>query len=91
MKRVSLRTLAIGLLALALPVSTVMADFEEAQAYIDLDGSLVGYINFEDDGKKNGAALNEIYQQVQTRGHPGGCALPGECPTRDGSAHRRVF
>lgn len=66
MKRVSLRTLAIGLLALALPVSTVMADFEEAQAYIDLDGSLVGYINFEDDGKKIGAALNEIYQQVQT-------------------------
>lgn len=55
---------------------TTSANFLEAQGYIDLDGSLVGYIDFEGDGEMIGTALNDIYQQVLTASpgmppHPG--------------------
>lgn len=58
--------LAVSLCAAAFSTLTTSANFKEAQAYIDLDGSLVGYIDFEGDGAKIGTALNEIYQQVLT-------------------------
>lgn len=56
--------LASVLLALTLTSSTALANFEEASAHIDLDGSMLGYMNFEGDGLEIGTALNEIYQQI---------------------------
>jgi len=59
-------SLAIALLTLTFTSSTASANFEEASAHIDLDGSMVGYMDFEGDGQEIGTALNEIYQQVLT-------------------------
>jgi type IV pilus assembly protein PilA len=42
------------------------ADFKEASAHIDLDGSMLAYIDFEGDGQEIGTALNNIYQQALT-------------------------
>lgn len=38
--------------------------FDAASQHIDLDGELVGYIDFEGDGQEIGTALNVIYQKV---------------------------
>lgn len=43
---------------------TASASFEEASAYIDIDGSMVGYMDFEGDGQEIGTALNAIYEQL---------------------------
>ncbi|TVP80161.1 MAG: hypothetical protein EA353_04595 [Puniceicoccaceae bacterium] len=51
-------------LAATLPTSSASANFADAQAHIDLDGSMIGYIDFAGDGDKIGAALNEIYQEI---------------------------
>lgn len=56
--------LAASVFAATFPILSTSASFEEAQPYIDLDGSLVGYIDFQNDGNEIGTALNTIYQQV---------------------------
>ncbi|NBB79825.1 MAG: hypothetical protein GVY36_10320 [Verrucomicrobia bacterium] len=56
--------IAASVCAAVFPSLTASANFNEAQAYIDVDGSLVGYIDFEGDGRKIGDTLNEIYAQI---------------------------
>ena len=58
--------LAASLCAATFPTLSASANFKEAQPYIDLDGSLVGYIDFAGDGAEIGTALNGIYQQLLT-------------------------
>jgi len=60
---ISLR-IATTLLVATLPLSSASASFEDASAYIDLDGSMVGYMGFEGDGQEIGAELNDIYQKI---------------------------
>ncbi len=62
----SLKTLLSAcLIAAIVPGTIASANFKDAQQYIDLDGSLMGYIDFEGDGEYIGTALNEIYREVQ--------------------------
>jgi hypothetical protein len=58
-----LSSLTIGIASVLLPL-TSQANFEQTSKHLDLDGSLVGYINFEGDGQEIGTALNDIYQEV---------------------------
>jgi hypothetical protein len=57
-------SLTTTLLATAFPLSSVSANFEAASAHIDLDGSMVGYMDFEGDGQEIGTALNDVYQKL---------------------------
>ncbi|MDQ8194880.1 hypothetical protein QEH59_10615 [Coraliomargarita sp. SDUM461004] len=66
MKRISPLPLAAAILTLLIPNSPSAASFQDAIPHIDLDGSILGYVNFEDDGQEIGTALNDIYQQVIT-------------------------
>jgi hypothetical protein len=43
---------------------TASASFEEVSPYIDIDGSMVGYMDFEGDGQEIGTALNTIYEHL---------------------------
>lgn len=63
MKRLTLPILSI---VSALLPFTAQANFKEASAHLDLDGTLIGYMDFEGDGQEIGAALNDIYQEVIT-------------------------
>jgi len=61
--RQSLALTSAAFVAILLP-STASASFEEASGYIDIDGSMVGYMNFEGDGQEIGTALNATYEQL---------------------------
>jgi type IV pilus assembly protein PilA len=58
-----LPTLTLGIASALLPLTT-HANFKEASKHLDLDGSLVGYMDFEGDGTEIGTALNSIYEEV---------------------------
>ena len=59
----SLAHSSVAIATILLP-STASASFEEASGYIDIDGSMVGYMNFEGDGQEIGTALNATYEQL---------------------------
>lgn len=60
-------------------LSTQAASFEKASQYLDTDGSLIGYINFEGDGTEIGNELNAIYADAVAT-IPGMMALPLDFP-----------
>lgn len=53
-----------ALLVSTFTCSTLSANFEATSEYIDLDGSMVGYMDFAGDGQEIGSALNDIYQKA---------------------------
>lgn len=54
--------------------------FTEASKYLDTDGSLVGYVDFEGDGAEIGAKLNSIYSDAIAN-VPGMLPIPIDFPT----------
>lgn len=58
-----LKNLAFGLVA-ATPILTSAGSFEETSKYLDTDGSLIAYIDFEGDGTEISTKLNSIYQKL---------------------------
>ena len=59
----SIRRIALGL-AVTLPFCGQAASFQKASQHLDTDGSLIGFIDFEGDGKELGEKLNRIYQEI---------------------------
>lgn len=55
----------IAVLAAALPLSIAHADFEKASAHIDVDGSMLAYLDFTGDGGEIATALNGIYRKIE--------------------------
>jgi type IV pilus assembly protein PilA len=64
MKIAHLITSFAGAAALLATNITHSANFHEASTHLDLDGSLVGFIDFEGDGQAIGTSLNTIYQDI---------------------------
>jgi len=54
----------LTLIISAAPILSHASSFEESSKYIDLDGTLVGYLDFDGDGQQIGTALNNIYQEL---------------------------
>ena len=67
----SILKLTLGL-ASVLPAIGHANSFEEASQYLDTDGSLIAFIDFQGDGKELGDQLNAIYQDAlsHTQGMP---------------------
>ncbi len=63
MNKIHLKILALTLGAL--PAFAHANSFEETARHLDLDGSLVAYIDFAGDGAEIGGQLNSIYTSVQ--------------------------
>lgn len=59
----SKNTFRSALLA-ALPCLLSAHSFEEASQYLDLDGTFVGFIDFDGDGQEIGQKLNSLYQEL---------------------------
>ena len=64
----------------ALSLSCHAGSFDEASKYLDTDGSLVGYIDFEGDGQEIGTQLNAIYTEAIAN-VPGMMPIPIDFPT----------
>ncbi|MGJ8648876.1 MAG: hypothetical protein ACSHX4_00830 [Opitutaceae bacterium] len=58
------QSILLSFAAIAAPLFTHAASLEDASKYLDHDGSLVAFMDFEGDGKEIGDALNLIYQEV---------------------------
>ncbi len=57
-------TCAAAFLCASLPFQHADASFETASQHIDLDGTMLGYMDFTGDGHEIGTALNDIYTKV---------------------------
>ncbi len=64
MKLTQTLSLAAASFAAILPLSPASANFEAASPHIDLDGTMIGYMDFTGDGQEIGTALNDIYVKV---------------------------
>lgn len=69
-----------GMSLLAGSLTAQMATFTEATKYLDTDGTLIAYINFEGDGAEIGTELNSIYTDAVTT-IPNMMPIPIDFPT----------
>lgn len=54
------KTLQLSVALLASALCTHAGSFIEASKYLDTDGSILGYIDFEGDGEAIGTQLNAV-------------------------------
>lgn len=74
------KTLQLSVALLASALCTHAGSFIEASKYLDTDGSILGYIDFEGDGEAIGTQLNAIYGDALAS-VPGMMPVPIDFPT----------